>query len=69
MTIVTNEHGQSNIFAKEPKMYITEEDKMKHEQMPYAERAELSNSRFAMLGMVMGLLSYALTGNLFFGLY
>jgi hypothetical protein len=27
MTVVTNEHGQQNMFANEPTMYITEKDK------------------------------------------
>ena len=40
MTITTNEHGQQNMFAKEPKMYITEEDQMKHEEETYSERVE-----------------------------
>lgn len=69
MTVVTNENGQIDIFAQEPTMYITEEDKMRHEQLPYAERAEIANSRLAMLGMVFAIFSYALTGKLFFGLY
>lgn len=69
MTVVTNEHGQMNVFAKEPTMYITEEDQMQHDEMTYAERAEIANSRLAMLGVVFALVSYALTGKLFFGLY
>jgi hypothetical protein len=69
MTIVTNEHGQNDMFAKEPTMYITEKDLMDHEEMTYAERAELANSRLSMLGMGFAFLSYALTGKLFFGLY
>jgi hypothetical protein len=43
MTIVTNEHGQQNMFAKEPTMYITEKDLMDHEEMTYAERAQASH--------------------------
>lgn len=69
MTVVTNENGQIDIFATEPTMYITEEDQMKHDEMTYAERAEIANSRLAMLGMVFAIVSYALTGKLFFGLY
>ena len=33
----------------------------------HAERAEKMNGRFAMIGIVAGLASYALTGNFFFG--
>lgn len=35
----------------------------------YAERAEKYNSRTAMVGIMFGFLSYALTGNLYFGLF
>lgn len=69
MTVVTNEHGQTNVFAKEPTMYITEEDKMRHEQLPYAERAEILNAQWAIIGVIAGIISYAATGKLFFGLY
>jgi len=34
---------------------------------PYAEKAEKMNGRWAMLGIVAGAISYALTGKLFFG--
>ncbi len=69
MTVTTSEGGQQNMFAIEPQMYITEEDMARHEEQTYAERAELANSRAAMVGVVLGVISYALTGNLFFGLY
>lgn len=69
MTVTTGDRGQQNVFAKEPSMYITEEDMARHEEQTYAEKAELLNSHWAMLGVVAGLISYALTGNLFFGLY
>jgi hypothetical protein len=69
MTVVTNEHGQTNVFAKEPTMYILEEDMQKHEQQPYAEFAESVNAKFAIVGVISGIISYALTGKLFFGLY
>jgi hypothetical protein len=69
MTIITNEHGQQNMFAKEPLMYISEEDMARYEEQTHAERAEIANSHWAMIGIVAGLISYALTGKLFFGLY
>ena len=68
MTVTTNEHGQQNMWASEPMMYTTEEDLARHESETYAERAEKANGRAAMVGIVFGLLSYAITGNLFFGL-
>jgi hypothetical protein len=69
MTITTNEHGQQNMFAKEPKMYITEEDQMKHEEETYSERAEKLNGRFAMLGVIAALGAYALTGQIIPGVF
>lgn len=69
MTVTTNEYGQTNMFATEPQMYITEEDMAKHFEQTYAEKAELANSHWAMLGILAGLISYAITGKLFFGIY
>lgn len=69
MTVVENEHGQHNIYAKEPDMYISESDAERYALETYAERAEKLNAMYAMLGVIAGLVSYAITGNLFFGLY
>jgi hypothetical protein len=69
MTVTTDERGQQNMFAEEPTMYITEKDMKLHETQPYAERAELANSRTAMVGVIAGFISYALTGKLFFGVF
>jgi hypothetical protein len=69
MTVTTNEYGQTNMFATEPKMYITEEDMARYEEQTHNEKAEIWNSRAAMAGVVLGLISYAITGKLFFGLY
>lgn len=68
MTVTTNERGQQNMFAKEPKMYISKEDAEKYGLETYAERAERLNGRTAMLGIIAGLASYALTGKMFFGI-
>ena len=57
-----------NMFAKEPAMYMTKEDLQRYGIEPYAEKAEKMNGRWAMLGIVAGAISYALTGNLFFGI-
>jgi hypothetical protein len=67
MTVTKNEFGQMNMFAKEPSMYMTEEDLERYGIEPYAEKAEKMNGRWAMVGIVAGAISYALTGNLFFG--
>jgi len=56
-----------NMFAKEPAMYMTKEDHERYGIEPYAEKAEKMNGRWAMVGIVAGAISYALTGHLFFG--
>ena len=68
MTVTKNEFGQMNMFAKEPAMYMTKEDLDRYGFEPYAEKAEKMNGRWAMIGIVAGAISYALTGNLFFGI-
>lgn len=65
MTVTTNERGQQNLFAKEPPIIMTDHPY----GVPHNERAELLNGRLAMLGLVAGVISYALTGKLFFGVY
>jgi predicted ATPase len=69
MTVVENEHGQQNVFAKEPKMYVSDSDAERYALETHAERAEKLNSMYAMLGVIAGFVSYAFTGKLFFGLY
>jgi hypothetical protein len=69
MTVTTNEFGQQNMFAREPKMYISDEDAAKYGMMTHNERAELANGKFAMLGFVAAIISYATTGHLFFGVF
>ena len=69
MTVTTNERGQQNMFAKEPKMYVSQSDAERYALQTHAERAELYNSRAAMLGFVAALVSYATTGHLFFGIF
>ena len=68
MTVTTNERGQQNMWAIEPPVYISDEDAKKYGMKTYAERAESTNGRWAMLGIVAGFISYALTGHLFFGI-
>ena len=62
MTVTTNEFGQQNMWATEPRMYIDPKDALETNW----ERAEKANGRWAMMGMVAGLISYATTGSLFF---
>ena len=63
MTVVTNEHGQQNIWAKEPPLIIMSE------QTPHNVKAELLNGRAAMLGVIAALGAYALTGQIIPGLW
>ena len=66
MTVTTNDRGQNNLFAREPAMYMTDEDRARYGLESYAERAEKLNGRVAMIGIVAGLVSYVTTGSLFF---
>ena len=66
MTVTTNDRGQQNMWAKEPRMYISQTDAERYGLETYVERAEKLNGRTAMLGFVAAVLSYATTGSLFF---
>ena len=68
MTVTTNERGQQNLFAREPRMYVSQTDAERYGYETYAERAEKLNGRTAMMGFVAALISYAFTGKLFFGI-
>jgi hypothetical protein len=65
MTVITEERNRQNIFAKEPPIIMTDHPY----GVPHNERAELLNGRLAMLGFVAAVVSYLLTGKLFFGVY
>jgi hypothetical protein len=67
MTVTTDERGKQNLFAKEPEMYVSQTDAERYALESHAERAERLNGRAAMLGFVAAIVSYALTGHLFFG--
>jgi hypothetical protein len=67
MTVTTDERGKQNLFAKEPQMYVSQTDAERYALESHAERAERLNGRAAMLGFVAAIVSYALTGHLFFG--
>jgi hypothetical protein len=69
MTVTTNEHGQQNLFAKEPEMYVSQIDAERHAVETYAERAEKLNGQAAMIGFVAAVISYVTTGHLFFGVW
>tara|TARA_B100000073_G_scaffold53524_1_gene39491 strand:- start:12238 stop:12441 length:204 start_codon:yes stop_codon:yes gene_type:complete len=67
MTVTTNEFGQTNMWAKEPRM-VVENYNRKGLDSPQ-QYVEKYNGRWAMMGIVSGLLSYAITGKLFFGIF
>ena len=67
MTVTTNELGQQNMFAKEPQMVVESyHDKGLASPQEYVEQY---NGRWAMMGIVSGFVSYAITGNFFFGIF
>jgi hypothetical protein len=67
MTVTSNDRGQQNMWANEPTMYMTKEDLDRYGIETHNEKAEKLNGRVAMLGFVAGIISYATTGNLIFG--
>ena len=64
MTVTTNDRGQQNMWAKEPTMYYENYGMDTPNQIK-----EKYNGRWAMVGIVAGALSYAITGKLFFGIF
>jgi|TARA_B100000085_G_scaffold88206_1_gene79596 hypothetical protein len=65
-TITTEDGGRTNLFAREPRMYVSQTDAERYGYETYAEKAEKLNGRTAMLGFAAALLSYATTGSVFF---
>jgi hypothetical protein len=63
MTVTTNEHGQQNMFAKEPPMEIIEVFET------HNEKAERLNGRLAMLGVIAAIGAYATTGQVIPGVF
>ena len=66
VTVTTNEYGQQNMFAREPQMYVSKTDAERYGYETYAERAEKMNGRFAMMGFIAAVVSYATSGSVFF---
>ena len=56
------------MWATEPRMYTDPTYTERYGLETHAERAEKANGRYAMLGIIAGFISYAVTGNLFFGI-
>ena len=72
MTVTTEDGGRQNMFAREPQMYIDpqiEEQQMNDNFETHNEKAEKLNGRFAMMGIIAALGSYAVTGQIIPGLW
>jgi len=54
------------MFAREPQMYIDQTEAERYGYETYAERAEKLNGRWAMMGFVAAIISYATSGSIFF---
>ena len=61
MTTVTESGGRRNMYATEPPIIVDKNYE------GYGLNAEKTNGRWAMIGIVAGVTSYALTGSFFFG--
>ena len=66
MTVTTEDGGRTNMFATEPQMYISDTDAQRYGFETYAEKAEKLNGRTAMLGFVAAVISYSVSGSVFF---
>ena len=60
---VTTEYGKQNMIAKEPPIELIQQEKTMNEQ------AELANGRWAMIGIIAALGSYAVTGQIIPGVF
>ena len=66
MTVTSNDRGQQNMWATEPRMYV---DPNKDYSVTHNEKAEMLNGRFAMLGIIAALGAYAVTGQIIPGIW
>ena len=69
MTVTTNDRGQQNLFAKEPTMFVDPSYTEKYGLETHAERAETTNGRWAMIGIVALLGAYITTGQIIPGVF
>ena len=65
-SVTTEDGGRTNLWATEPRMYISQTDAERYGYETYAERAEKLIGRTAMLGFIGAVVSYATTGSVFF---
>ena len=62
MTVVNEDGGRTNVYAKEPQMKVMEVS------VTHNEKAELLNGRVAMLGVIAAIGAYLTTGQLIPGI-
>ena len=63
MTTITEDGGRTNMYAKEPQMYL------KEITVTHNERAEKLNGRLAMLGVIAAIGAYCVSGQLIPGVF
>ena len=63
MTVIIEDGGRTNLYAKEPPMYTMDVTET------HNEKAEKLNGRLAMLGVMAALGAYALTGQIIPGIW
>jgi hypothetical protein len=68
VTVIQEERGRLNAYAKEPTMYIDPKT-MTENYVTHNEKAEKLNGRAAMLGIIAALGAYALTGQIIPGIW
>ena len=61
--VVTEDGGRQNMYGVESRPYIDENYK------GYAKEAELANGRWAMIGIIAALGSYAVSGQIIPGIF
>ena len=72
MSLVNEDGGRLNAYAKEPRMYIDptiENQIMNDNYETHNEKAEKLNGRFAMMGIIAALGAYAVTGQIIPGIW
>lgn len=63
MTVVNEDGGRTNVYAKEPQMNVMDVS------VTHNERAEMLNGRLAMLGVIAALGAYAVSGQVIPGIW
>ena len=61
MTVTTEDGGRQNMYAKEPRMEVLDEE--------YGPAAEMANGRWAMFGFVAAVGAYITTGQIIPGIF